>query len=143
MGPARQPVHIWCSIPLAFQYLLQLSKAKVNLVLSQLTARNDKSTNSLSGRIAFIPGTHSNFVISARMSATQRIHLNPNAPRAPMMGGGGGGYTPEAVRPRSGGSVGGDGQDVVSQIKRWSSKAEDAIETYSQVSRAGLLFWRL
>jgi hypothetical protein len=49
------------------------------------------------------------------------------------MMGGGGGYTPEAVRPRSGGMAGGDG-DIVSQIKRWSSKAEDAIETYSQVS---------
>jgi hypothetical protein len=75
------------------------------------------------------------------MSATQRIHLNPNAPRAPMMGGmaggmsgGGGGYTPDPVRPRSGGQMGGQGGDVLSQVKVWSSKAEDAIETYSQVS---------
>lgn len=74
------------------------------------------------------------------MSATQRIHLNPNAPRAPMMGGG---YTPEAVRPRSGGSgMNGGGDDVVSQIKRWSAKAEDAIETYSQVSCFGRLLER-
>jgi hypothetical protein len=54
----------------------------------------------------------------------------------------GSGYTPEAVRPRSGGSgMGNDGGDFVSQVKRWSSKAEDAIETYSQVGWLGLPTW--
>lgn len=77
------------------------------------------------------------------MSATQRIHLNPNAPRAPMMshggGGGGGGYTPDPVRPRSGGRAGpqsGD-DDLLATVKGFTSKVEDIIETYSQV-RMGL-----
>jgi hypothetical protein len=68
---------------------------------------------------------------------SQRIHLNPNVPRAPM-----GGYAPDPVRPhgaaQSGASLDG-GDDVLSVVKRWSAKVEDAIDGYSQVSgtRAG------
>lgn len=78
-----------------------------------------------------------------QQTMSQRIHLNPNAPRAPMMGPGSG-YTPEAVRPAGGArpsynaggglGAGGDGDDVLSQVKRLSSKVEDAIEAYSHVS---------
>ena len=52
-----------------------------------------------------------------------------------MGGMGGGGYTPDPVRPRSGGSgVGPQGDDLMAKVKAWSSKVEDVIETYSQVS---------
>lgn len=57
------------------------------------------------------------------------------------MMGPGSGYTPEAVRPAGGArpsynaggglGAGGDGDDVLSQVKRLSSKVEDAIEAYS------------
>lgn len=70
------------------------------------------------------------------MSATQRIHLNPNAPRAPMMGGSGQGYTPDPVRPRShGAGVGPQDEDFLGQVKAWSAKVEDVIEAYSQPIR--------
>lgn len=68
------------------------------------------------------------------MSAQQRIHLNPNAPRAPMMGQG---YAPDSYRPNPMASQGaGGGDDALSQVKAWSSKVEDLIEAYTQVSRA-------
>lgn len=60
---------------------------------------------------------------------SQRIHLNPNAPRAPMMGTG---YTPDPV-PRPAASQAQDG--LLSQVQEISSKAEDYIETYTQPVR--------
>ncbi|RSH92187.1 hypothetical protein EHS25_008602 [Saitozyma podzolica] len=66
------------------------------------------------------------------MSAQQRIHLNPNAPRAPMMGGG---YTPDPVRPRSPNQGINGGDDVLGQIKAYTSKVEDMIEAYTQPLR--------
>ena len=66
------------------------------------------------------------------MSAQQRIHLNPNAPRQPMMGQG---YTPNpAPRSTSGVGIGADDDSPWTQIQKWSSKAEDLIEAYTQVS---------
>jgi len=75
------------------------------------------------------------------MSAQQRIHLNPNAPRAPMMPMGGG-YQPDPIGRRSpsghrggaglGGSGGGD--DLLGKVQQISSKVEDVIEAYTQVS---------
>jgi hypothetical protein len=78
------------------------------------------------------------------MSAQQRIHLNPNAPRAPMMPSMGGGYQPDPIGRRSpsghrGGSggmggMGGDGDDLLGKVQKFSSKVEDVIEAYTQVS---------
>ena len=68
------------------------------------------------------------------MSATQRIHLNPNAPRGPVSGG----YTPaaSAYRPNSGPTIGAQGgNEVLGQVQALSSKVEDYIEAYTQVSR--------
>ena len=55
--------------------------------------------------------------------------------------GGGGGYTPDPVRPRnaSGMGAGSGGDDLLGQVKAWSSTVEDVIETYTQVSRGFLL----
>jgi hypothetical protein len=81
----------------------------------------------------------SSTAIAASSSMSQRIHLNPNASRAPMMGPGSG-YTPDPVRPAggrpayNGGAGAGGGDDVLNQIKRVTSKVEDAIEAYSHVS---------
>jgi len=68
------------------------------------------------------------------MSATQRIHLNPNAPRGPTTGG----YQPQpqSYRPNPMGPIGGQGgNDFLGQVQAWSSKVEDLIEAYTQVSR--------
>lgn len=74
------------------------------------------------------------------MSAQQRIHLNPRGPQPPTNTQG---YTPNAgnpyrPNPSSGmgmgaGGGGADG-DVLGQVKAWSSKVEDLIESYTQVS---------
>jgi len=64
------------------------------------------------------------------MSAQQRIHLNPNAPRAPM------GYTPDptpSYRPNTS-PANVPSNDMLGQVQAWSSKAEDLIEAYTQVS---------
>ncbi|KAK1921576.1 ER to Golgi transport-related protein [Papiliotrema laurentii] len=68
------------------------------------------------------------------MSATQRIHLNPNAPRGPVSGG----YTPaaSAYRPNSGPTIGAQGgNEVLGQVQALSSKVEDYIEAYTQPIR--------
>ena len=71
------------------------------------------------------------------MSAQQRIHLNPNVPRAPMMGTG---YTPDpAPSYRSTSHSGTGGNEVLGQVQQWSSKAEDLIEAYTQVCRPSTL----
>lgn len=69
------------------------------------------------------------------MSAQQRIHLNPNAPRAPMMPSMGGGYQPDPIGRRSSpGHVGGRSEnELLGQVQQWSSKVEDVIEAYTQV----------
>lgn len=66
------------------------------------------------------------------MSAQQRIHLNPNAPRAPMMQGGG--YQPDPIGNRVPQGQRSD-NEFVAQVQNVSSKVEDVIETYTQVSR--------
>lgn len=58
---------------------------------------------------------------------SQRIHLNPNAPRAPMMGQG---YTPDPV-PRPSSTT--EAEGLLGQVQEMSSKAEDYIEAYTQV----------
>ncbi len=64
------------------------------------------------------------------MSAQQRIHLNPNAPRAPM------GYTPDPTPSYRATPTSSNAQanDLLSQVHKWSSKAEDLIEAYTQVT---------
>ncbi len=66
------------------------------------------------------------------MSAQQRIHLNPNAPRAPAMNQG---YTPNTTpsyRPNP--TVNNtSSNEMLGQVQAWSSKAEDLIEAYTQV----------
>ena len=73
------------------------------------------------------------------MSATQRIHLNPNAPRGPVTGG----YQPAPASyrpdPVSSYSPSG-GNEVLGQVQAWSSKVEDLIEAYTQVS-TGVESW--
>jgi len=69
---------------------------------------------------------------TTRMSA-QRIHLNPNAPRAPMMQGMGGGYQPDPIGNRKPQGQRSD-NEVLARVQDVSSKVEDAIETYTQVS---------
>lgn len=67
------------------------------------------------------------------MSAHQRIHLNPNAPRAPMMNQG---YSPDptpSYRPNSSTPTP-PTNEMLGQVQKWSSKAEDLIEAYTQVS---------
>ena len=69
------------------------------------------------------------------MSAQQRIRLNPDAPRAPMMGQG---YSPDPTpsyrpNPISSGMDNAGGDGLVGQVQAWSSKAEDMIEAYTQV----------
>ncbi|ORY30389.1 ER to Golgi transport-related protein [Naematelia encephala] len=66
------------------------------------------------------------------MSAQQRIHLNPNAPRAPMMGGGG--YTPDPT-PSYRSTAQGTQDGFLGQVQQYSSKAEDFIEAYTQPIR--------
>jgi hypothetical protein len=71
------------------------------------------------------------------MSATQRIHLNPNAPRGPTTGG----YQPQpqSYRPNPIGPIGGQGgNEMLGQVQAWSSKVEDLIEAYTQVRFAAL-----
>jgi hypothetical protein len=78
---------------------------------------------------------------------SQRIHLNPNAPRAPMMGQG---YQPTpatstpSYRPNSNTARGAGGQnEVLGQVQAWSSKAEDLIEAYTQVRPSAGGFGRM
>lgn len=62
--------------------------------------------------------------------SSQRIHLNPNAPRAPMMNQG---YQPDPIgnrRPQGQRSE----NEVLARVQDVSSKVEDAIERYTQVS---------
>lgn len=65
---------------------------------------------------------------------SQRIHLNPNVPRqSPMMGGIGGGYAPDPIsRPTETQRF--SDNEMLANIQKWSSKVEDVIETYTQVS---------
>jgi len=68
--------------------------------------------------------------------SSQRIHLNPNAPRAPMMQqnmGMGGGYQPDPIGNRTPAGQRSD-NEVLARVQDVSSKVEDAIETYTQVS---------
>lgn len=65
-----------------------------------------------------------------RTMSSQRIHLNPNAPRAPMMNQG---YQPDPIgnrRPQGQRSE----NEVLARVQDVSSKVEDAIERYTQVS---------
>jgi hypothetical protein len=67
-------------------------------------------------------------LLSKTMSS-QRIHLNPNAPRAPMMNQG---YQPDPIgnrRPQGQRSE----NEVLARVQDVSSKVEDAIEHYTQV----------
>jgi hypothetical protein len=78
------------------------------------------------------------------MSAQQRIHLNPNAPRQQQnMGGMGlnqgmgmsmgmGSYTPDPISTRRGGES--SGNEMLDRVKGISMKVEDLIEAYTQVS---------
>ena len=61
---------------------------------------------------------------------SQRIHLNPNAPRAPMMGSS---YQPDSIGSRSSSASNMGGDDLWSRVQQTSSKVEDIIETYTQV----------
>ncbi|KAK8847429.1 hypothetical protein IAR55_005287 [Kwoniella newhampshirensis] len=63
---------------------------------------------------------------------SQRIHLNPNIQRqqAPL----GGGYTPDPIS-RSAPSPGVSDNELLGQVQKWSSKAEDVIEAYTQPIR--------
>ena len=66
------------------------------------------------------------------MSAQQRIHLNPNAPRTPSMGQG---YSPDTTPAyrTTNPTVNAQPNDLLSQVQQLSSKAEDIIEAYTQV----------
>jgi len=65
--------------------------------------------------------------------SSQRIHLNPNAPRAPMMNQGmGGGYQPDPIGNRKPQGVRSE-NEVLARVQDVSSKVEDAIEQYTQV----------
>ena len=62
---------------------------------------------------------------------SQRIHLNPNAPRQPVSG-----YTPQpaSYRPDPVNSFNAAGSDnFLAQVQSYSSKVEDYIEAYTQV----------
>ncbi|RXK35357.1 hypothetical protein M231_07379 [Tremella mesenterica] len=59
----------------------------------------------------------------------QRIHLNPNAPRAPMMQG----YQPDPIGSRLPTQT--SDNETLARVQRMSSKMEDIIETYTQPIR--------
>ncbi|WVN89438.1 uncharacterized protein L203_104661 [Cryptococcus depauperatus CBS 7841] len=72
---------------------------------------------------------------------SQRIHLNPNMPRsggtsstmgAPM---GGMGYTPDPISRPTPVSGSYSDNELLANVQKWSSKAEDMIETYTQPIR--------